>query len=362
LALIELPAGAEAIVGGAAADQAESFSQLGTAVLAAIAIVYIVMVATFGSLIQPLLLLVSIPFAAIGALGLLLITDTALGVPALIGMLLLVGLVVTNAIVLLDLVNQYRKKGISVEESLIAGARQRLRPILMTAFATIFALTPLALGVTGNSGFISKPLAIVVIGGLVSSTLLTLILVPVLYWLVEGRKERKVIRVNRRLGKKEARLAKKAALGKNAISASEANSVASEAVLTDTLPNPEAVQETAEAVAPDEELADEEALEEQAPEQTFQPATASSAPELAWTEEPIEVELDDESSMKWDESQVPVEPTPAVTGLTAEMPATQEENAAAPVTKKEIKAAKKKDKQDRKDQLRAAKNPRHSND
>jgi HAE1 family hydrophobic/amphiphilic exporter-1 len=362
LALIELPAGAEATVGGAAADQAESFSQLGTALLAAVAIVYIVMVATFGSLIQPLLLLVSIPFAAIGALGLLLITDTALGVPALIGMLLLVGLVVTNAIVLLDLVNQYRKKGRSVEDSLIAGARQRLRPILMTAFATIFALTPLALGVTGNSGFISKPLAIVVIGGLVSSTLLTLILVPVLYWLVEGRKERKVIRVNRRLGKKEVRSAKKAASGRGAVATSGTAPTPSATVMTDTLPNPETVQEAAQVVNPDQELAVPEVTEEQAAEQTFQPATASSAPELAWTEEAIEVELDDESSMKWDESEVPVEPTPAVTGLAAEMPATKEEKAAAPVTKKEIKAAKKKGKQDRKDQIKAAKNPRHSND
>jgi HAE1 family hydrophobic/amphiphilic exporter-1 len=362
LALIELPAGAEATVGGAAADQAESFSQLGTALLAAVAIVYIVMVATFGSLIQPLLLLVSIPFAAIGALGLLLITDTALGVPALIGMLLLVGLVVTNAIVLLDLVNQYRKKGRSVEDSLIAGARQRLRPILMTAFATIFALTPLALGVTGNSGFISKPLAIVVIGGLVSSTLLTLILVPVLYWLVEGRKERKVIRVNRRLGKKEVRSAKKAASGRGAVATSGTAPTASATVMTDTLPNPETVQEAAQVVNPDQELAVPEVTEEQAAEQTFQPATASSAPELAWTEEAIEVELDDESSMKWDESEVPVEPTPAVTGLAAEMPATKEENAAAPVTKKEIKAAKKKGKQDLKDQIKAAKNPRHSTD
>ncbi|MFQ3314452.1 MAG: HAE1 family hydrophobic/amphiphilic exporter-1, partial [Aquiluna sp.] len=363
LALIELPAGAEAIVGGAAADQAESFSQLGTAVLAAIAIVYIVMVATFGSLIQPLLLLVSIPFAAIGALGLLLITDTALGVPALIGILLLVGLVVTNAIVLLDLVNQYRKTGKSVEESLIAGARQRLRPILMTALATIFALTPLALGVTGNSGFISKPLAIVVIGGLVSSTLLTLILVPVLYWLVEGRKERKVIRVNRRLVKEEARLAKKAASGENAISASEANSVASEAVLTDTLPNPEALEEVADEVVADEEpVATKETQKEQPLEQTFQPAPAATAPELAWTEEPIEVELDDESSMSWDEPSPPVEPAPAAIGLAAEMPASQDEKSAEPMTKREIKEAKKKDKQDRKDQLRAAKNPRHSND
>lgn len=194
----ELPAGVSATIGGAAADQAESFEQLGLALLAAIAIVYLVMVATFGSLIQPLILLISVPFAATGALGLLLLTDTALGVPALIGMLMLVGIVVTNAIVLIDLVNQYRRQGRSVQSALMDGSRQRLRPILMTAFATIFALTPMALGLTGGSGFISQPLAIVVIGGLFSSTFLTLILVPVLYWLVEGRVERKAARVERR--------------------------------------------------------------------------------------------------------------------------------------------------------------------
>ena len=377
LALIELPAGAEATIGGAAADQAESFNQLGTALLAAIAIVYIVMVATFGSLIQPLLLLVSIPFAAIGALGLLLITDTALGVPALIGMLLLIGLVVTNAIVLIDLVNQYRKKGRSVEDSLVAGARQRLRPILMTAFATIFALTPLALGVTGNSGFISKPLAIVVIGGLVSSTLLTLILVPVLYWLVEGRKERKVIRINRRLGKKEARSAKKLAAAKSTIAASDSPPITTSSVLTDTLPNPEPVQKepVEETPAPEnpvpetpvqEEVGHKQAVEDSitdAPEKTFQPATASPVPSLAWTEEPSEVELDDESSMTWDEPEIPVKPAPAVSGSAAEMPAIQaDEEEAAPLTKKQLKAARKKAKQDRKDQIKAAKNPRHSND
>jgi HAE1 family hydrophobic/amphiphilic exporter-1 len=207
---VALPSGVTAELGGAAADQAESFEQLGIALLAAIAIVYIVMVATFGSLLQPLILLISIPFAAIGALGLLLITDTALGVPALIGMLLLVGIVVTNAIVLIDLVNQYRRQGKTVELALIDGARQRLRPILMTALATIFALTPMALGVTGGSGFISQPLAIVVVGGLFSSTLLTLILVPTLYWLLEGRRERKQIRTDRRAARKARRLAKRA--------------------------------------------------------------------------------------------------------------------------------------------------------
>jgi HAE1 family hydrophobic/amphiphilic exporter-1 len=151
------------------------------------------MVATFSSLVQPLILLISIPFAATGALGLLLLTDTPLGVPALIGMLLLVGVVVTNAIVLIDLINQYRKQGKSIQQSIMDGSRQRLRPILMTALATIFALSPLAFGITGG-GFISQPLAIVVIGGLVSSTILTLVIVPVLYWLIEGRAERKALK------------------------------------------------------------------------------------------------------------------------------------------------------------------------
>ena len=192
LAKVSLPTGVTATIGGVSASQADSFAQLGLALLAAIAIVFIVMVATFSSLIQPLILLISIPFAATGALGLLLITDTALGVPSLIGMLLLVGIVVTNAIVLIDLINQYRKQGKSIRESISDGARQRLRPILMTALATIFALTPMALGITGGGGFISQPLAIVVIGGLFSSTVLTLIIVPVLYWLVEGRKERRL--------------------------------------------------------------------------------------------------------------------------------------------------------------------------
>jgi HAE1 family hydrophobic/amphiphilic exporter-1 len=194
---VEVPIGATATIGGVSADQAESFGQLGLALLAAVAIVYLVMVATFSSLVQPLILLISIPFAATGALGLLLITDTPLGVPALIGMLLLVGVVVTNAIVLIDLINQYRKQGKPIQQSIMDGSRQRLRPIVMTALATIFALSPLALGITGG-GFISQPLAIVVIGGLVSSTVLTLVIVPVLYWLIEGRKERKALKASAR--------------------------------------------------------------------------------------------------------------------------------------------------------------------
>ena len=200
---VDLPAGVTAEIGGATTQQTESFRQLGLALLAAIAIVYVIMVAAFKSLIQPLILLVSVPFAATGAVALLLVTGVPLGLPSLIGMLMLVGIVVTNAIVLIDLINQYRQPrtgasgmtspGMNVSDAITHGARQRLRPILMTALATVFALTPMALGLTGGGGFISQPLAIVVIGGLVSSTALTLVLVPVLYRLVEGRREKKAL-------------------------------------------------------------------------------------------------------------------------------------------------------------------------
>ncbi|KOU18823.1 hydrogenase expression protein [Streptomyces sp. WM6372] len=191
ISALDLPEGATATIGGVSADQDDAFANLGLAMAAAVAIVFMLLVATFRSLSQPLILLVSIPFAATGALGLLLVTGTPLGVPAMIGMLMLIGIVVTNAIVLIDLVNQYRAQGLGVVEAVIEGGRHRLRPILMTALATIFALLPMALGVTGEGGFISQPLAVVVIGGLVSSTLLTLLLVPTLYTMIELRKERR---------------------------------------------------------------------------------------------------------------------------------------------------------------------------
>ncbi|GKV73109.1 MULTISPECIES: efflux RND transporter permease subunit [Pseudarthrobacter] len=198
LADVQLPPGVTAEIGGATTQQQESFQQLGLALLAAIAIVYVIMVATFKSLVQPLILLVSVPFAATGAVALLLVTGVPLGLPSLIGMLMLVGIVVTNAIVLIDLINQYRqprdgRPGMNVADAITHGARQRLRPILMTALATVFALTPMAMGLTGGGGFISQPLAVVVIGGLISSTALTLVLVPVLYRLVEGRREKKAL-------------------------------------------------------------------------------------------------------------------------------------------------------------------------
>lgn len=204
VAKVTLPASATAKLGGVTTQQSDSFGQLGLALLAAILIVYVVMVATFKSLRQPLLLLVSIPFAATGAIALQVVSGIPLGVASLIGVLMLIGIVVTNAIVLVDLINQYRTRGMKVGDAIIHGASRRVRPILMTALATIFALIPLGIGLTGHGGFISQPLAIVVIGGLVSSTLLTLIVLPVLYYLVEGAKER---RMDRRAAKADAETA-----------------------------------------------------------------------------------------------------------------------------------------------------------
>ncbi|MDM4762211.1 efflux RND transporter permease subunit [Galbitalea sp. SE-J8] len=195
---VDLPDSASAEIGGVTSDQSDAFLQLGLALLASILIVYVIMVATFKSLLQPLLLLVSVPFAATGAILLQVVTSTPLGVPSIIGVIMLVGIVVTNAIVLIDLVNQYRSRGSGVRDAIVHGAARRLRPILMTALATIFALVPSATGITGHGGFISQPLALVVIGGLVSSTVLTLIVLPTLYWAVFGRRERRDARRARR--------------------------------------------------------------------------------------------------------------------------------------------------------------------
>ncbi|WP_337000963.1 MULTISPECIES: efflux RND transporter permease subunit [unclassified Microbacterium] len=206
IADIDLPDGVTFEQGGASAQQDEAFGQLGLAMLGAIVLVLLVMIATFRSFRGPLVLLISIPFAATGAIIGLLLTGTPLGLPALIGLLMLIGIVVTNAIVLMDLVNRLRGAGASLDEAVEHGTRLRLRPILMTAAATVFALVPMSLGLTGGGVFISKPLAIVVIGGLVSSTLLTLVLVPVLYTLVERSRDRRLAkRADRRERREERR-------------------------------------------------------------------------------------------------------------------------------------------------------------
>ncbi len=190
---LNLPAGAQVSLGSSSSEDQNILNQLYLALLFAIPLIFIVMVATFRSLLQPLILLIAIPFAAVGSIVLAFVTQTPLGISSLLGALMLIGIVVTNAIVLIDRANQYRAEGMDPRSAVIAGGRDRLRPILMTALATIMALMPTALGVIGGSTgnfILSSGLAIVVIGGLASSTLLTLLFVPTLYVIVETAKER----------------------------------------------------------------------------------------------------------------------------------------------------------------------------
>lgn len=177
---INLPTGVSYKAGGVTEQIQESFTQLGLAMAAAVAIVYLVLVVTFGGALTPLVILFSLPFAIIGGLLALLITGETISVSSLIGALMLIGIVVTNAIVLIDRVIHKEKEGLETREALLDAAGTRLRPILMTALATIGALSPLALGLEGGA-LISKGLGVTVIGGLTSSTLLTLLIVPIVY-------------------------------------------------------------------------------------------------------------------------------------------------------------------------------------
>lgn len=178
---IDLPPGIEVTTGGIFQQVAEGFQDIGLAMAVGIILVYLVMVASLGSLRNPFVIIMSLPLALIGALAALVITSRTLGLPAMMGVLLLIGIVITNAIVLIAFVEQLRERGLSVHDALVEGGRTRLRPILMTAFTTSIALLPLAAFVSAEGGIIGAELATVVIGGLMSSTFLTLIVVPVVY-------------------------------------------------------------------------------------------------------------------------------------------------------------------------------------
>ena len=179
---IELPNGIEIQTGGIFSDIAEGFQDIFLAMAISIILVFLVVSGSLGSLRDSLVILLSLPLASIGAFVGLAITGRSLGLPAMMGLLLLIGLVVTNAIVLIAFVQQLREENFSVREALVEGGLVRLRPILMTAFTTGLALLPLAAFV-GNEGggIIGEDLATVVIGGLASSTFLTLLIVPIAY-------------------------------------------------------------------------------------------------------------------------------------------------------------------------------------
>ena len=180
--LEDVPPGVTITTGGIFEQINQGFQDVFVAMAVGVVLVYLVMVGSLGALRTPFIIVLSLPLAIVGALLALLITDRTLSLSAMMGFLLLVGIVVTNAIVLLTFVEQLRERGYDVFDALVEGGRVRLRPILMTAFTTTFALLPLAASET-DSGIIGAELATVVIGGLVSSTFLTLIVVPAMYWI-----------------------------------------------------------------------------------------------------------------------------------------------------------------------------------
>jgi multidrug efflux pump subunit AcrB len=196
---IKLPDGVDMFVGGASADQAGDFATLGMTALISIFIVYLIMVVTFKTLRGPLAILFSLPLAAIGAVLGLMISGVSPDFTAAFGALMLIGVVVTNAIVLIDRVKQ-NEQHMTIREALLEAAGTRMRPILMTAIATICAMLPLVFGSSESGSIVSQSLAIVVIGGLTVATALTLVIVPCMYELLFARQARKQRRTLKEAG------------------------------------------------------------------------------------------------------------------------------------------------------------------
>ena len=203
LADYEAPAGITLDLGGTVEDQGDSFSDIMTLFALIIILVYIVMATQFESLAYPFIIMFTIPFAMSGVFLALWLTNTPLSLIALIGGIMLVGIVTKNGIVLVDYMNLLVERGSSVADAVIAGGKSRLRPVLMTSLTTILGMVPMALGI-GEGSEIWQPMGISVVGGLLLSTLLTLFIVPSLYAMLEGRKERKAERKARLEAEEEA--------------------------------------------------------------------------------------------------------------------------------------------------------------
>ncbi len=176
-------------MGGEVDEQRESFFWLALAFLGAVILVYMVMASQFESLLDPFIVLFTIPLSLIGVIWMLFFTGTSLSVISFIGVIMLTGIVVNNSIVLVDYINLLRARGLKLEEAVISGGRKRLRPVLMTAFTTMLAMTPMALGL-GEGAEMSYPIARSLIGGLIAATFLTLLVIPVLYTVLNRVRER----------------------------------------------------------------------------------------------------------------------------------------------------------------------------
>lgn len=186
LSEVTMPAGIFAEIGGQNEEMSDSFQSLLFALSLAVFLVYLVMASQFESLLHPFIILFTIPLALVGAVLALYLTGTTISVVVFIGLILLAGIVVNNAIVLIDLINQMRHKGVDKIEAIMEGGKSRLRPILMTTLTTTLGLLPLAIGF-GDGAELRAPMGITVIGGLLVSTLLTLVVIPVMYSLMDRK-------------------------------------------------------------------------------------------------------------------------------------------------------------------------------
>ena len=193
LAEYDAPTGITLELGGTIEEQGDAFSDILTLLLLIIILVYVVMATQFESLTDPFIIMFTVPFALSGVFLALWLTNTPLSLIALIGGIMLVGIVTKNGIVLVDYMNLLVERGSSLADAVIEGGKSRLRPVLMTSLTTILGMVPMALGI-GEGSEIWQPMGISVVGGLLVSTLLTLFIVPALYAMLEGRKERKEAR------------------------------------------------------------------------------------------------------------------------------------------------------------------------
>jgi len=182
---IEVPEGFIVQIGGSGQEQAESFQWLGLALIGAVFLVYAVMASLFESLLDPFIIMFTFPLALIGVVWTFFFSGTIFSIIAFVGVIMLAGIVVNNAIVMVDYINQLRDRGMELREAIVQGGRIRLRPVLITALTTILAMVPLALGV-GSGSEIRYPMARAVVGGLSVSTVLTLVVVPVIYSVFES--------------------------------------------------------------------------------------------------------------------------------------------------------------------------------